>query len=155
LTSVSGCIIIIIGTVIIIWKEDEMTGLRKHSRQRDAIYNAIRSTDTHPSAEWVYAKVRDELPDISLGTVYRNIAVFKSEGGIVSVGVVNGQERFDARTDEHAHFVCERCGAIIDLEADGDGPPGGEYIARRYGARVYRVQYYGLCADCLDSAEEN
>ncbi|MDR1589090.1 MAG: transcriptional repressor [Oscillospiraceae bacterium] len=132
-----------------------MTGARKHSRQRDAIYEAIRSTDEHPSAEWVYAKVKNEIPDISLGTVYRNIAVFKGEGSVVSVGVVEGQERFDARTEDHAHFICERCGAVIDVDAEEVGAADAEYIMRKYGARAHRrqVRYYGLCANCPDGRE--
>ena len=65
---------------------------RKHSKKRDAIYECVRSTKTHPSAEWVYSRLKPEIPDLSLGTVYRNLAMFKQEGDIISVGTVGGLE---------------------------------------------------------------
>ena len=68
----------------------------KHFRKRDAILTCLRSTDTHPSAEWIYENVRQEIPDISLATVYRNLALFREDGEIISVATVAGQERFDA-----------------------------------------------------------
>jgi Fur family peroxide stress response transcriptional regulator len=133
-----------------------MKGSRKHSRQRDAIYAVIRATDTHPSAEWIHAKVRDKLPEISIGTVYRNISIFKSDGTIVSVGVINGEERYDARTEEHAHFICERCGAVADIDTPAAGAGDREYVMKRYGALVHRrhTRYYGLCARCLGAEEK-
>ncbi|NLG92671.1 MAG: transcriptional repressor, partial [Clostridiales bacterium] len=63
---------------------------QNYSRKREAILKAIRSTTTHPTAEWVYQKVKPEYPDLSLGTVYRNIAQFKKDGPIICVGIVNG-----------------------------------------------------------------
>ena len=72
--------------------------MQKHSRQRDAIYACLCSTETHPTAEWIYEQLKPEFPALSLGTVYRNLAAFKRAGKIASVGVVDGQERFDANT---------------------------------------------------------
>ena len=71
---------------------------RKYSKKREAIFSCICSTDTHPSAEWVYNQLKPQIPDLSLATVYRNLALFKREGRIVSVGVVQNLERFDANT---------------------------------------------------------
>ena len=59
---------------------------RKHSKKRDAIYECVRSTKTHPSAEWVYSRLKPEIPDLSLGTVYRNLNLFQQEGRLISVG---------------------------------------------------------------------
>ena len=87
----------------------------KHFRKRDAILQCVRSTTTHPSAEWVFENVRHEVPNISLATVYRNLALFKDQGLIVSLGTVKGVERFDGNTDPHVHFICAGCGAILDL----------------------------------------
>ena len=80
------------------------------------------STDVHPSAEWVYEKLKNDIPGLSLGTVYRNIAVFKDTGIIRSVGVYNGQERFDAVLTPHSHFICTSCFKISDI-------PGGRSFA--------------------------
>ena len=87
----------------------------KHFRKRDAILTCLRQTTVHPSAEWVYAKLKPEIPDLSLGTVYRNLALFKQQGLITSLGTVNGVERFDGNTDPHVHFICSGCDAVIDL----------------------------------------
>lgn len=92
-----------------------MEKVRKRSRKRDAILECICSTKTHPSAEWVYMQLKPSIPDLSLGTVYRNINMFREEGTIVSVGVVAGLERFDGNTAPHVHFVCSQCGAVLDV----------------------------------------
>ena len=67
-----------------------MEGTRKHSRKRDAILDCMRHTTCHPTAEWVYQQLKPVFPDLSLGTVYRNLSVFKASGMIQSIGVVNG-----------------------------------------------------------------
>lgn len=92
-----------------------MEQIRKHSRKRDAILNCVRSTACHPTAEWVYEQLKPEIPDLSLGTVYRNLALFRESGEIISVGCVNGQERYDGNTRPHVHFVCTCCGKVDDL----------------------------------------
>lgn len=123
--------------------------MKKHSRKRDAILEKIRSTDLHPSAEWVYTELKPEFPDLSLGTVYRNIAGFLEDGLIISVGNVNGQERYDGNTSEHAHFICSRCGGVIDVEESSDMAARQE-IERKYGFFVKRYDkvFHGLCANC-------
>lgn len=93
----------------------ESTG--KHFRKRDAILNYLRSTDEHPSAEMVLAHVRKEIPDLSLGTVYRNLALFKQQGLVMSLGSIDGVERFDGNVNPHVHFVCRHCGAVRDLHS--------------------------------------
>ena len=67
----------------------------KHFRKRDAILAYLRQTDQHPSAETVYANLKTQIPDLSLGTVYRNLSLFKQQGLIVSLGSVDGVERYD------------------------------------------------------------
>ena len=93
-----------------------MEQVRKHSRKRDAILRCVRSTDCHPTAEWVFSRLKPEIPDLSLGTVYRNLAMFKEEGTILSLGVVHGLERFDRRVDPHCHLACQRCSRVLDVE---------------------------------------
>ena len=83
-----------------------MEPTRKRSKKRDAILSCLCSTDTHPSAEWIYHRLKPQIPDLSLATVYRNLALFQREGRIISVGVVQNLERFDANVHPHAHFIC-------------------------------------------------
>ena len=85
-------------------------GIQKKSRKRDAILACVCSTDTHPTAEWVYTQLKPDIPDLSLGTVYRNLAMFRREGIIGSAGVVNGLERYD-RNPLPTRISCARSAA--------------------------------------------
>ena len=89
--------------------------MQRYSKQRAAIYACLCGTDVHPSADWIYRRLLPEFPDLSLATVYRNLKALKDAGKIASVGVVNGQERFDAELRPHSHYVCQQCGAVQDL----------------------------------------
>lgn len=88
---------------------------QNYSRKREAILHTLQNTQIHPTAEWIYLQLKHEFPDLSLGTVYRNLAQFKADEKINSVGIVNGQERFDGNTQPHSHFVCTHCGAVLDI----------------------------------------
>ena len=127
---------------------------RNFSAKREAIYEALASTKSHPTAEWVYNKLKPDIPDLSLGTVYRNLTVFKEVGLAKSVGVVNGQERFDTDMSPHPHFVCTSCCKVMDI-------PGGklffdmnayDHILKEYGARVksHSLTFYGICHECAE-----
>ena len=89
----------------------------KHFRKRDAILNCLCSSKEHPSAETLFAQLKSEIPDLSMGTVYRNLNLFKAQGLAVCVATVGGVERFDGNTAPHVHFICDDCGAVIDLES--------------------------------------
>lgn len=92
-----------------------MDKTRKRSKKRDAILSCIRATRRHPSAEWIYHQLKPEIPDLSRGTIYRNLRLFLEEGSVTSVGVVNGLERFDGDVSPHAHFICQYCGEVLDM----------------------------------------
>ena len=126
---------------------------RKHSKKRDAILECVCSTATHPSAEWVYVQLKPQVPDLSLGTVYRNLAAFKQEGIISSVGIVNGTERFDRNTVPHTHFVCTHCSAVIDV--DNIGPPQKLAEQVRCGSvRECVLTFIGICNQCVNADAE-
>jgi len=91
-----------------------MAGTRQ-SRNRDAILDLLQSNTSHPGAQWIYDRLKPEFPDLSLGTVYRNINLFKNEGLVNLLGVVNGEERFDGIAISHPHICCKNCGIIADL----------------------------------------
>ena len=92
-----------------------MAASGKYSRKHEAVLQCLRSTTTHPSADWVFQQLRKDFPEMSLGTVYRNLAQCKQRGEVRTVGFVGGFERFDARMDPHDHFVCRQCGRVDDL----------------------------------------
>ncbi len=90
----------------------------KHSRQREMIKAFLKSRKDHPTADIVYMNVRQQNPNISLGTVYRNLTLLADMGEIRRLRVGDGVDHFDADTSPHYHFVCTECGAVIDLEMD-------------------------------------
>lgn len=121
----------------------------RYSKKREAILEAVRSTHIHPTAEWVYQNLKPVHPELSLGTVYRNLNLFREQGLIRCVGVVNGQERFDADVHPHSHFICDRCGAILDLEL-GQAPELDRAVGEEYGLTVDRHElvFHGACKSC-------
>ena len=123
----------------------------KQFRKRNAILSYLRSTDTHPSAEMVYSHLKQEYPDISLGTVYRNLAMFKEKGEIISVGTVNGVERFDGNTMPHVHFVCTGCEAVSDLPQIAVPEELNREVTAQTGGTIDMCQltFTGRCNQCI------
>jgi len=124
---------------------------QNYSRKREAILEAIRGTKSHPTAEWVYQTLKPDYSDLSLGTVYRNLAQFKNDGVIMSVGIVNGQERYDGNTKPHTHFVCSDCGAVIDIPGEFISKQANEEVVEKFHLQVdsSEVLFHGICSDCL------
>ena len=131
-----------------------MEKVRKHSKKRDAILNCIRDTTCHPTAEWVYQQLKPDFPDLSLGTVYRNIAMFKEEGVIQSIGVVNGLERFDYTTEPHTHFICAECGKVVDLEHVVLPAAVLEDAVTDGTITSYQLLFTGVCSQCGGSNKQ-
>lgn len=122
----------------------------KQFKKRNAILNCLMSTDAHPSAEMVYQMLQKTYPDISQATVYRNLALFKKQGLITSVGTVNGAERFDANTNSHVHFFCTGCDAVLDLPQIEVPQTLGADAEVCTGCHIEGCQltFTGLCSNC-------
>lgn len=119
---------------------------RNFSKKRQMILDTIRSTDIHPSARWVYDTLKSQVPDLSLGTVYRNIALFKEEGLVLSVATIDSEERIDAITSPHAHFVCKECGKIFDIFCEQN--PSDSCPLEGFRAESVTLTYFGKCKEC-------
>ncbi|GHU81388.1 transcriptional repressor [Clostridia bacterium] len=119
------------------------------SKKREAIYQSVCSTKNHPCAEWVYNDLKEKYPKLSLGTVYRNLSLFKEQGLIQSVGTVQGQERFDATVQPHPHFICNSCGKVVDLDMQYN-EVFNKAIEKSYNYKVdhHLIFFYGLCDEC-------
>lgn len=132
-----------------------MEATTKQFRKRNAILSCLRQTDLHPSAEMVHEMLQQEHPDISLATVYRNLARFKNQGTIQSIGTVNGIERFDANTEPHVHFICGSCSAVLDLHQMEVPQSLCQQAQAQSGCRVDACQlmFTGTCRDCLAKNE--
>lgn len=126
------------------------------SKKRDAMLALIRSTHRHPSADWVYREMKAQYPDLSLGTVYRNLNHLCERGLIQRVGAVGGSERYDGVITPHSHFICNRCGAIIDLPEHSPGREWLDSAGVQYGFQAEDCEFTvrGMCRDCVNGQTE-
>ena len=118
--------------------------------QRKMILDELMKTKSHPPADFIYEKVRRKLPNISLGTVYRNLELMAKNGMIVKIETPDGQKRFDYNTEPHPHFRCENCGKIEDIPLDLSAPepdPSDPWVKSRK-IQSATLHYQGLCSDC-------
>ena len=94
-----------------------MAGL-KYSKQRASIKDYLMHTTSHPTDDTVYLHIKEEFPNISLGTVYRNLNLLADIGEALRIPTPDGGDRFDGRCEPHYHVVCTNCGNVFDLEMD-------------------------------------
>ncbi len=120
------------------------------SRKRTAVLNVLRETRTHPTADWVHAQLKPRYPNLSLGTVYRNLRKLCDTGKAASVGVINGQEHFDGHVEPHAHLVCVKCGAVLDVPGDFFEAEELRGLSLRTGCDIQSVSvlFRGVCPAC-------
>ena len=121
----------------------------KYSRQRQLIKDFLMTRKDHPTADVVYMNVRQQFPSISLGTVYRNLTLLADMGEITRLRVGDGVDHFDADTSKHYHFVCSKCGQVVDLKMDTLDHvidiAGMDFDGEIHGHITY---FYGICGDC-------
>ena len=133
-----------------------MAARENFSRKREAIYNTLRGTTVHPTAEWVYETLKPDYPDLSLGTVYRNIKKFCESGKVRSVGVIRGQEHFDGDTSKHSHFVCSGCGKVLDIFEPVVAEDTLADIEKKHEFRIMSedILFSGVCPNCKEIETE-
>lgn len=121
----------------------------KHSRQRDCIKEFLMTRHDHPTADMVYAHVKEEFPHISLGTVYRNLSLLAELGEIQKI-TCNGPDRFDANPMPHYHFTCSCCGCVEDLEFEKE-PDFATLAPLHFGGVIEQTQlsFSGICGTCI------
>ncbi len=120
-----------------------------YSKQREALLRLLKSTRSHPSADWLYAELRKEFPNISLGTVYRHLALLADNGSILRISSGSGKEHFDGFTDKHYHFVCRQCDSICDISLP-EAQKLNEAVENSLGVKVddHSLVFYGICSSC-------
>lgn len=124
------------------------TKQKRMTKQKKLIYETLCSTTSHPTAESIYEEVRKSINDISLGTIYRNLQVLKDEGKIMELNYGKGQSRFDGNPELHYHFVCEKCGRVLDFEGNKEQITNLVQDAAPGQVREYRLELYGICDEC-------
>jgi len=129
--------------------------MQRMTKQRRVILEILRSTDIHPTADWIYAKAREIIPDISLGTVYRNLGILKAQGEIAELNYGSTYSRYDGNPHPHYHHVCLECGRIADLPMPVRQDLEEEARAKGCGSVLYhRLEFYGLCPQCQRKREK-
>ena len=126
---------------------------RRDTKQREAILRVLKNTRSHPTADQLYDEVRKEIPNISKGTVYRNLQVLQENGDVSELNLKGTLSRYEAKRESHYHFRCEKCGRVFDL----DEPVNNELderVAKRTGFKVthHQTEFRGLCKDCQRSS---
>ena len=123
----------------------------KKSKQREAIKAFLMTRKDHPTADVVYDHVRKELPNISLGTVYRNLTLLSETGELLRLRVGDGIDHFDATTTPHYHFICQKCGCVTDLDMEVTNSIC-EMASQHFGGTIqgHVTYFYGDCENCCD-----
>jgi len=121
----------------------------RRSRQRESILELLKSTKTHPTASWIYDKLKIEFPRLSLGTVYRNLNILTEQGLIKKIDCGSTFDRFEANNHPHYHFICEQCNSVFDLETTvmknlEEKLPGLE----NFTVQRHMIEFFGICEHC-------
>ena len=123
----------------------------KYSRQRECIREFIANAKDHPTADTVYEQIRKEFPNISLGTVYRNLSLLVELGEISKISTGEGPDRFDYDVKPHSHFICTECHCIQDLRVTGLNCVKDKAAENFDGIITgHSTIFYGICKKCLE-----
>ena len=121
----------------------------KNSKQRDAIKSFLMTRYDHPTAETVYLNVKKDFPNISLGTVYRNLSLLSEIGENQKLSTGIGPDRFDGTPAPHYHFICNQCGSVLDLDVTGLDHIN-VLASQNFDGEIegHLIYFYGKCPDC-------
>ncbi len=123
--------------------------MKRYSKQRETILEILKNTKSHPTAAYIYDEARKTIPNISLGTVYRNLSELDKAGAIITLKVSDKGDHFDGHAVSHPHLFCNKCERIVDL----DIPFVDEFVkdsSAKSGAEItsHNILFFGICADC-------
>jgi Fur family peroxide stress response transcriptional regulator len=121
---------------------------RRKTRQLEVVWREVAGDNSHPTADQIYQRVRRHIPNISLGTVYRNLRKLVAEGKL-HVLTLGRTQHFDPLVDSHQHFICQTCGRVYDILVGNDEemlpaflPQGG------FTVTSHRLSFFGECKSC-------
>ena len=122
------------------------------TRQRKIILEELRKVETHPSADEVYEMVRQRLPRISLGTVYRNLEILSRTGMIQKLEPGCTLKRFDGNPHDHYHIRCIQCDRVVDAHLDIDlNLPPEACEANNFKIIGHKLEFIGVCSTCSEA----
>lgn len=125
---------------------------KRMTKQRKSILEVLKKTDTHPTADEIYEEVKKEIPNISLGTVYRNLNVLAEMGEIMILDYGSSYSRFDGNPENHYHFKCENCGKVFDIKQKLLKELNKEIQNKTpFDISYHRLEFYGTCPQCKNN----
>lgn len=121
----------------------------KYSKQRSMMLEELKRRNDHPTADDLYLSLREKLPNISLGTVYRNLSLLAQTGHVKRI-LSKGPDRFDADLSDHYHLLCTECGSVTDIFLPQDDAICQKAQAAADGAQIhnYTLFFSGICPRC-------
>jgi Fur family ferric uptake transcriptional regulator len=130
--------------------------IHRNTLQRQVILEVLRKQKTHPTAAALHVLVQKRLPKISLGTIYRNLEFLSQIGVIQKLMISSGEARFDATIEPHQHVRCISCGRIDDVAGPPLViPPDTYQDVGGYQILGHRLEFFGICPECRESAWES
>ncbi len=121
----------------------------KRSKQRDRILELLEQTESHPTADWLYQKLKKKFPNLSLGTVYRNLNILAEQGLVEELPFGSTHDRYEAIKKPHYHLICQACGSVEDFDMpryteinQQAQKMSGFHISR------HRIDFFGTCKKC-------
>jgi Fe2+ or Zn2+ uptake regulation protein len=125
---------------------------QRYTDQRAAVYRFLCATLEHPTADEVFTAVRAQIADISLATVYKALETLVTCELAIKLTYGDGSARYDARTDDHCHSRCLRCGNVRDIPDHHVAALPRIEVGDGFAAQGYRVEVVGLCRSCTASS---
>ena len=122
----------------------------KYSRQREAIKNFLIGRTDHPTADTIYSALREEYPNISLGTVYRNLALLADLGEIAKISTGVGADHYDGTVKQHQHFICTHCHQVSDIPMESIDIIM-DLASKNFSGHIesYCANFFGTCESCM------
>ncbi len=122
--------------------------IRRQTKQLNVIWDEIADDTSHPTADQIYERVRKKIPNISLGTVYRNLQKLVAESQL-QVITLDRTQHFDPLLDRHQHFICKSCGRVEDVFTDTDDEIRPSTLSTEgFTVTSHQLSWYGTCKSC-------
>lgn len=124
--------------------------MKNYSKQRDDLLNILKNSKSHPTAEELYEKVKEKIPNVSRGTVYRNLKDLVDEDYIIKISMPDGADRYDYIHKKHNHVICKYCGKVRDFEYNFDSKKAKLSVLEQTGMDSFLdgIIVYGVCEKC-------
>jgi Fur family peroxide stress response transcriptional regulator len=120
----------------------------RNTKQLEVVWEAVKGDSSHPTADQIYARVRERFPNVSLGTVYRNLQKLVADEKL-QVLMIGRAQHFDPLVKRHQHFICEKCGRVFDVLVDtGDEIKPAKLPHAGFKVTSHQLAFYGACKHC-------